>query len=48
MTYNIQMGIPEMAELWNRLQTGYREGTDWNLIRKTLRTGHMTELRCQT
>ena len=27
MTYNIQMGIPEMAELWNRLQTGYREGT---------------------
>lgn len=27
MTYNIRMGIPEMAELWNRLQTGYREGT---------------------
>ena len=26
MTYNIRMGIPEMAELWNRLQTGYREG----------------------
>ena len=20
-------GIPEMAELWNRLQTSYREGT---------------------
>jgi hypothetical protein len=27
MAYNIRMGIPEMAELWNRLQTGYREGT---------------------
>ena len=27
MTYNIRMGIPEMAELWNRLQKGYREGT---------------------
>ena len=27
MTYNIRMGIPEMAELWNRLQTSYREGT---------------------
>ena len=27
MTYTIRMGIPEMAELWNRLQTSYREGT---------------------
>ena len=27
MAYNIKMGIPEMAELWNRLQTGYRNGT---------------------
>ena len=27
MTYNIRMGIPEMAELWNRLQTSYRDGT---------------------
>ena len=27
MTYNIRMGIPEMAELWKRLQTSYREGT---------------------
>ena len=38
MTYNIRMGIPEMAELWNRLQTSYREGTiskkDLELYRK--------------
>jgi hypothetical protein len=27
MAYNIRMGIPEMAELWNRLQTSYRDGT---------------------
>lgn len=27
MLFNIRMGIPEMAELWNRLQTGYRNGT---------------------
>ena len=27
MTCNIRMGIPEMAELWNRLQTSYRDGT---------------------
>ena len=38
MIYNIRMGIPEMAELWNRLQTSYREGTiskkDAELYRK--------------
>ena len=38
MTYNIRMGVPEMAELWNRLQTSYREGTiskkDAELYRK--------------
>ena len=27
MTYTIRMGIPEMAELWNKLQTSYRDGT---------------------
>lgn len=27
MGHNIRMGIPEMAELWNRLQTSYRDGT---------------------
>ncbi len=27
MTYIIRMGIPEMAELWNKLQTSYRDGT---------------------
>lgn len=27
MTYNIRMGIPEMAELWKRLQIAYREKT---------------------
>ena len=27
MAFNIRMGIPEMAELWNRLQAGYRNGT---------------------
>ena len=27
MSYNIRMGIPEMAELWKRLQTSYRDGT---------------------
>ena len=27
MTYNIRMGIPEMAELWSKLQTSYRDGT---------------------
>ena len=27
MAYNIRMGIPEMAELWNRLQISYRDGT---------------------
>ena len=27
MTYNIRMGIPEMAELWVRLKTSYRDGT---------------------
>ena len=27
MAFNIRMGIPEMAELWNRLQTSYRNGT---------------------
>ena len=27
MEYNIRMGIPEMEELWNRLQTSYRNGT---------------------
>ena len=26
MDYNIRMGIPDMAELWNRLQTSYRDG----------------------
>lgn len=26
MEYNIRMGIPEMEELWNRLQTSYRNG----------------------
>lgn len=26
MEYNIRMGIPEMEELWNRLQTSYRKG----------------------
>ena len=27
MAFNIRMGIPEMIELWNRLQTSYRNGT---------------------
>ena len=27
MEYDIRMGIPEMGELWNRLQTSYRNGT---------------------
>ena len=27
MTYNMRMGIPEMAELWIRLKTSYRDGT---------------------
>ena len=27
MAYNIRRGIPEMAELWRRLQTSYRVGT---------------------
>ena len=27
MTYIIRMGIPEMDELWNRLQISYRDGT---------------------
>ena len=27
MTYTIRMGIPEMAELWNKLQTSYLDGT---------------------
>ena len=27
MAYRIRMGIPEMAELWNRLQTSYQDGT---------------------
>lgn len=27
MAFNIRMGIPEMAELWNHLQTSYRDGT---------------------
>lgn len=27
MTYTIRMGIPEMAELWNKLQTSYRDET---------------------
>ena len=27
MSYKIRMGIPEMAELWKRLQTSYRDGT---------------------
>lgn len=31
MSYNIRMGIPEMAALWNTLQNGYREG----ILKKT-------------
>lgn len=27
MTYTIRMGVPEMAELWSRLQNDYRDGT---------------------
>ena len=27
MAINIRMGIPEMVELWNGLQTSYRNGT---------------------
>jgi hypothetical protein len=27
MAYNIRMGIPEMDELWNKLQTSYRDET---------------------
>lgn len=27
MSYNIRMGVPEMLELWLKLQKGYREGT---------------------
>ena len=27
MAINIRMGIPEMAELWNNLQSSYRNGT---------------------
>lgn len=27
MVYSIRMGLPEMEELWNRLQTSYRDGT---------------------
>ena len=27
MGYAIRMGIPEMEELWNSLQTQYRDGT---------------------
>lgn len=27
MNYSIRMGIPEMAELWNRLQLSYRDGS---------------------
>lgn len=27
MTYRIRMGIPDMEELWNRLQSSYRDGT---------------------
>ena len=27
MAINIRMGIPEMAELWNDLQSSYRNGT---------------------
>lgn len=26
MAFNIRMGIPEMAELWGKLQTDYRNG----------------------
>ena len=26
MSFNIRMGIPEMEELWNYLQTRYRAG----------------------
>ena len=27
MAYSTRMGIPEMVELWNRLQTSHRNGT---------------------
>ncbi len=27
MTYTIRMGVPEMKELWDRLQREYRDGT---------------------
>lgn len=27
MAYNIRMGIPEMVELWSKLQKSYRDGT---------------------
>ncbi|MCC8196524.1 MAG: hypothetical protein LIO49_06975 [Ruminococcus sp.] len=27
MNYKIRMGVPEMAELWNRLQKAYRDGS---------------------
>ena len=27
MSYNIRMGVPEMLELWLKLQKGHREGT---------------------
>ena len=27
MSYKIRMGIPEMNDLWNKLQSDYRNGT---------------------
>ena len=27
MSYKIRMGIPEMDDLWNKLQSDYRNGT---------------------
>ena len=54
MAINIRMGIPEMAELWNDLQSSYRNGTiskkdeelykKWGNALKTWILGNMTRI----
>lgn len=41
MTYTIRMGIPEMAELWNKLQTSYRDGTINKKMQNSIRNGDL-------
>ena len=41
MGYILRMGIPEMEEIWNTLQTKHRDGTIGKRMKSYIKNGEM-------